>query len=120
MRILALIAVVWSFVGMPTLCDVPDKCPNGCPCDTSDDAPDDEDSSHPRDCDSCTESCNVVSTHSKPTDGDDFASMFVVAIDVVQIPCDALLPHQLHSYILNTEQLSEHIPIPASDRPRLI
>lgn len=100
--------------------DAPDKCSNGCPCDKSDEAPGDEDSSHPRDCDSCTESCKVVSTHSKQTDGDDFASMFFAAIAAAQIPNDALLPHQLHSCKLNIEQLSEHIPIPASDRPLLI
>jgi len=111
MRILALIPVVWSLVAMPTLCragilvecctlgipgheksyDAPDKCPGGCPCDEGDEAPDDKDSSHPRDCDSCTESCNVVSTHSKQTDGDDVAVMLVSAIAAAQTPCVAFL-----------------------------
>ena len=140
MRILALIPVVWSFVGMPTLCragilveccmqgipvhekshDTPDKCPGDCPCDKPDEAPDDKDSSHPRDCDACTESCNVVSTHSKQTDGDDFAAKLVAAIVVAQVPCDVFLPHRHRSLNLNTTQLVEHLTIPDSDRPLLI
>ncbi len=140
MRILALIVVVWSFVGMPTLCragilvecctlgvpghakshDAPDKCPDNCPCDTREETPDDTESSHPRDCDSCTESCNVVSPHSKQTDGDDFAVMLVAAMAVTQVRCDAFLPHQHRSRNLNTMQIGEHLPIPASERPLLI
>ena len=102
MRILALVAVVWSFVGMPTLCragilvecctpgiptheksqGAPDKCPNQCPDDDGEKCPGDTEPSEPRDCDSCTESCNVVSPHTKQTDADDFAVMRVAAIAV--------------------------------------
>jgi len=140
MRILALIVVAWSFVGMPTLCragilveccasgvsghekshDAPDKCPNKCPCDNRDKCPDDTESSEPRDCDSCVESCNVVSLYSKQTDGDDFAEMLVSVIAVTQVPCDAFLSHQHRSRSRNTMQIGEHLPIPASDRPLLI
>ena len=140
MRILALVAVVWSFVGMPTLCragilveccafgvpdiekshNAPDKCPDNCPCDTREETTDDTESSHPRDCDSCAESCNVVSPRSQQTDGDAVAVMLVAAMAVAQAPCDALLPHQHRSGNLNTMQLSEHVPIPPSDRPLLI
>ncbi len=140
MRVLALIVVVWSFVGMPTLCragilvecctlgvpghekshDAPDKCPNNCPCDNRDKCPDDTESSEPRDCDSCAESCNVVSTHSKQTDGDDFAVMLVALIAVTQVTRDAFLPHQHRSRNLNTMWLGKHLPILPSDRPLLI
>ena len=144
MRVLALIPVVWSLVAMPTLCragvlveccslgipgheqshdeprNTPDKCPGDCPCDTREEAPDGTESSHPRDCDSCTESCNVVSTHSKQTDGDDFAVVPVAAIAVAPVPCDAFLSHQYRSRNLNTTRLVEHLTIPDSDRPLLI
>ena len=140
MRILALVAVVWSLVGMPTLCragilvecctlgipghekshDAPDKCPNQCPDDGGEKCPGDTGPSEPRDCDSCTESCNVVSPHSKQTDADDFAVMQVAAIAVAHVPCDAFLLHQHRSRNLNTIRLGEHLPIPASDRPLLI
>ncbi len=100
--------------------DAPDRCPGGCPCNKNDEAPDDDDSSHPRDCDSCAESCNVVSTHSKQTDGDDVAVMLVVTIAVAQVPCDAFLSHQYHSRNLNATRLVELLTIPDSDRPLLI
>lgn len=100
--------------------DAPDRCPGDCPCDTRDETPDGTESSHPRDCDSCAESCNVVSPHSKETAGDDFAVMLVAAIAVTRVPCDAFPPHRHHSPKLDTVQLGEHIPIPASDRPLLI
>ena len=140
MRILALLVVVWSFVGMPTLCragilveccafevaghekshDAPERCPDHCPCDTREESPDDSESSHPRECDTCAESCNVVSPHSKPTDGDDFAVTQIAAMAVAQIPCDAFVPHQHRWRNLNTMQPGEHLPIRASDRPLLI
>ena len=140
MRILALVAVVWSFVGMPALCragilvecctlgipghakshDAPDECTDDCPCDTREETPDGTESSHPRDCDSCAESCDVVSTHSKQTDDEDFAVLLVAEIAVAQVPCDAFLTHQHHSRSPNTIQLNENIPIPPSDRPLLI
>ncbi len=140
MRILALIAVAWSFVGMPTLCragilveccsreipghekshDAPDKCPGGCPCDTREETHDDTESSEPRDCDACTESCNVVSAHTKQTDGDDFAVILDAAIVVAQVRCNSFLPHQHRSCNLNTTRLVEHLSIPDSDRPLLI
>ncbi len=100
--------------------DAPDECPNKCPCDTRKETPDDTESPEPRDCDSCTESCNVVSLHSKQTDSDDFAEMLVSVIAVTQMPCDLFLPHQHCSRDLNTTQLGEHLPIPACDRPFLI
>ncbi len=139
MRILALIVVAWSFVGMPALCragilveccalglphekshDAPEKCPGDCPCDNRDESPDDRESSEPRDCDSCTESCNVVSLYSKQSDSDDFAEMPVLVITVTRGPCDAILSHPHHSRNRNTTQIDEHLPIPASDRPLLI
>lgn len=100
--------------------DAPDKCPGDCPCDTREETPDDTESSHPRDCDSCTESCNVVSPYSKQTDGDDFVVMLVAVIAMVQVPCDAFLTHQHHCRSPNTIQLDENIPIPDSERPLLI
>ncbi len=100
--------------------DAPDKCPNNCPGDNGDKCPDDKESSEPRDCDSCTESCNVVSPHSKQTDADDFAVMLVTVMAVTQTNCDAFLPHQHRSRNPNTMQLGKHLPIPASDRPLLI
>ena len=100
--------------------DAPDKCPGDCPCDTREVDHDDTESSHPRDCDACTESCNVVSPHSKQTDGDDCPVIWAAAIVVAQLPCDAFLPHQHHLRKLNTVQFSEHLPYPDSDRPLLI
>ncbi len=103
--------------------DAPDKCPNKCPCGNRDKYPDDTDdpeSSEPRDCDSCAESCNVVSLHSKQTDSDDIGVMLVAVIAVTQVPCDAILSHQHRSRNRNTMQIGENLPIPASDRPLLI
>jgi len=100
--------------------DSPDGCPDDCPCDLRDEAPDDSDSSHPRDCDSCTESCNVVSPHSKQTDADDFTIMLVAAIAVTQARYDSFLSRPHRSRNLIAMQQGEHLPIPASDRPLLI
>ncbi len=97
--------------------DGPDKCPGDCPCDTREEAPDHTKSTHPRDCDSCAESCNVVSMHSKPTHGDGFAVMLFTGLAVAQVPCSAFLPHQHRSHNLKTMQLVEHIPMSVSDRP---
>ncbi len=121
-----------GFPGHEILRSSPDKCPGSCPCDTSGDTPRggdtsrggdtpiDPESSQPRDCDTCTESCNVVSTHSKPSDGDDFAVMQVVAIVPVRSPCDVYLPHRHRLHPITTGQTGEPVPIPASERPRLI
>lgn len=100
--------------------DAPDKCPDNCPDDNREKCPDDTESSEPRDCDSCAESCNVVSPHTKQADGDDLAAMFVAVVAVTQVPYDSFLPRQHRSGELNTDQLGEHIPFPASDRPLLI
>ncbi len=100
--------------------DSTDNCPNNCPDDNRDKYPDDTRSSEPRDCDSCAESCNVVSPRFKQTDGDDFAVMRVAAIAVAHMPCDAFLTHQHRSGDLRTMQLAEHVRIPPSDRPLLI
>lgn len=97
--------------------DAPDHCPNKCPCDTREQAPDDTESSEPRDCDSCAESCNVVSPYSKQTDGDDLAAMVMA---VMQVPCDAFVTLQHRSRSLNPTQPGERVPIPASERPLLI
>ncbi len=140
MRIIALIAVAWSLVGMPMLCragilveccasgvparekphDAPDECPNKCPDDNCEKWPDDTGPSEPRDCNSCSEACNVVSPHSKQTSDNDIAIMFVAAIAVTQVPGDKYLWHQHCSRDANAEQLKENIPFPVSDRPLLI
>ena len=140
MRILALVAVVWSLVGMPMLCragilvecctlgipghekshGAPDKCPNKCPDDDGEKCPGDTGPSEPRDCDSCTETCNVVSLHSKQTGSDDFAEMLVSVIAMTQVPFDAFLSHQHRLRNRNMMQIRGHLPIRASDRPLLI
>ena len=139
MRILALAAVGWSLVGMPTLCragilvecctlgipghekshGAPDQCPNQCP-DDGEKCLGGTGPSEPRDCDSCTESCNVISPHSKQTDGDDFAVILVSVIAVSPVRSDAFLLHHHCSRHLNSMQFGEHIPVPASERPLLI
>lgn len=100
--------------------DAPYDCPNQCPDDNREKCPDDTGSSESRDCDSCAEACSAVSLHSKHTDGDDFAVMLVAVNAVTQVPYDAFLPHQHRSRNLNTMQIGEHLPIPASVRPLLI
>lgn len=100
--------------------DAPDQCPDNCPCDTREKTPDDTESSEPRGCDSCADACNAVSPHSRQTNDDDVAVMFVAAISVTQVPHDAYLSHQHPSRNLSTEQLRQHLPFPVSDRPLLI
>ena len=140
MRVFALIVVVWSFVGMPTLCragvlveccalgvpghekpnDAPDECANKCSCDNRDKYPDDTESSEPRDCDSCTESCNVVSPYSKQADRAYFAAARVAVTAAAQAFAEGCLPHANRSRDMSAAQLPEHIPYPVSDRPLLI
>ena len=137
MRILALVAVTWSFVGVPTLCragilveccdsgipghdtsnDAPGKCPSNDPRDKCSDG---TESSRPRDCDSCAESCHVVSPHTKQTDRDHFAVMFVPLIAVTQPLCDAFVLDQHRPRRLNSVQFGENVPVAPSDRPLLI
>ena len=137
MRILALVAVVWSFVGMPMLCragvlveccdsgvpargkshDTPVQRPCKCP---NEKCPENTGPSEPRDCDSCTESCNGVSPHSKHTDDDDLAITLVAAPAATQALADERLPHRYRSHDASAEQLLEHLPYPVSDRPLLI
>ena len=140
MQTLSLVVVVWSLVGMQTLCragilvaccasgvsahekshDAPDECPHKCREGNRETCSDDTKSSGPRDCDSCGDACNAVSPHSKQTSDDDVAVMFVAVIAVTQLPGDVYLPHQYRSRNLSTLQLREHLPIPVSDRPLLI
>lgn len=129
MRILALIAVVWSFVGMPMLCqagvlveccapaapldaesaECPDPCPNH-------DCPDDTKTPEQCECSTCLEACNVLSPHLKQVGDHEVAAMFVA----VTTSTEVYLPPQQAPRQLSTEQLSEHIPIPVSDQPLLI
>lgn len=139
MRVVALVVVVWSFVGMPLLCRAgvlvdccasevaghekpdaaPDKCPNHCPCDTREDSSDETDSSEPRSCGACAELCHVVSPHSKQAGGDDLTVMLVASITVTPLRFGVLLPHQNRPFNWSTQQLREHLPYPVSDRPLL-
>lgn len=98
--------------------DAPAEYPSGCPCD-GDGCSNNTESPEPRDCDSCAESCNVVSTHSKQSD-DDFAVLLVVGVVSMQAPNDALPQHEIRTRDLSTARLREHLPIPISDRPLLI
>jgi len=100
--------------------DAPGGCPGDCPCDTRDESTDDTESSSPRNCDTCTESCNVISTHSKQTDGDDFTVKLVVTTAAAKAPCDDMLSHQCRSHNLDATRLTQHLRVPTSDRPLLI
>ena len=97
--------------------DTPDQRPcKG----TNEKWPEDTGASEPRDGDSCTESCNVVSPHSKHTDDDDLAITLVAAPAATQALADERLPHRYRSHDASAEQLLEHLPYPVSDRPLLI
>ncbi len=144
MRTLSLVAVAWSFVGMPVLCRAgilvecctsgvpahekslgaqdgcPSKCPNKCPDNNREKCPDDPESSEPRDCDSCAETCNVVSPHSKQADRDHFAVTLVAASAAAQALAEQCPPHPYCSRDMSAEQFHEHMPYPVSDRPLLI
>lgn len=137
MRVVALITVVWSFVGMPMLCEAgvlveccmpadpsntkavgnaderPGKCPCHEPCERSD-GPEEPQS---RDCGSCADACNAISPHSKQTSDGDVAVMRAAMMAVTQAPTEAdpSLPH--HSRDVSKQQLAQHLPFPVSDRP---
>lgn len=93
----------------------PNECPNKCPNENRERCPDDTGSSGPRDCDTCADACNVISRHVTQVNDDDVAVM-----SLTQVLGDLYSLHQHRSRDLSTLQPSEHVPIPASDRPLLI
>jgi hypothetical protein len=108
----------------------PSPCSGGCRCDEVDGgvsndgrlsaSSEQHERSEPRDCDSCAKSCDVVSLHVKPTDGNGVTVMSVAATVVARISCDVCLSQRRNSLGSSAVQIGQHIFIPPSERPFLI
>ena len=140
MRTLALLPVVWSFVGVPTLCRAgflveccapaaplhteshgnPDECPDKCPGHEPHECPDGTESPEPRDCGSCAEACNAVSPHQKTVANEELTSTpaTTVATPRAYASRDASPSHALPDIFDGWPR--KYLPYPVSDRPLLI